>query len=360
MSKPNVYFCGSAYGGCNYVRNWLPAQANGWGTIYRGLDPKTRKEAKVVRYEMEKADIIVFHRADTNWHHRVAMELKKMGKKIVYDNDDTFCLDESHAFFNLDEKGFAVNRERINNVTNNFIINADLVTASTEQLAKEYSVLNPNTHILKNYVDPSDWETPLRNEGDKVRIGLVGSTAYMQDFEVIKDLIAKLGNRDDIQLVLFGLWSNKKRHDNPLVEKVYKKEYAFWDQIKNKEHVEWTEMSGYFHALNKLKLDIMLIPRADNYFNTCKSNIKFLEAAMCEVPVIASSFDKAPYEELDGEIGIKVKNNEFDWACAIDLLVKEKDLRQEMGKKAKEYVLKNYDIKDHAEEWVDVYNKLQQ
>ena len=49
----------------------------------------------------------------------------------------------------------------------------------------------------------------------------------------------------------------------------------------------------------------MLIPRGENYFNRCKSNIKFLEASMCEIPVIAQSFttNDSPYDELDGKIG---------------------------------------------------------
>jgi len=352
MEKLKVYFVGSAYGGCNYVRNWLPMKFNNWNGIYRGLDPRTRKEPKIVMREMLKSDIIVFHRADTPWHHKTAILLKEQGKKIVYDNDDTFQLDESHAFFNLDEKGFPKNRERINNITNNFIRNADLVTASTKMLAKEYKLINPNTVVLPNYVNPADWPTPLRNEGDKVRIGIVGSVAYCQDYEVIKDLLIKLDKTDKVQLVLFGLWKGDMRDKNPLVEKVHRKEFAFWDSLKNKEHAEWCDMSAYFHNLNKLRLDMMLIPRKENYFNTCKSNIKFLEAAMLEIPVIASSFKNSPYEELDGSNGILATN---DWEEKVDLLVQDKELRRAIGKNAKDYVLKNYDIKNNAYKWAEEY-----
>jgi len=39
-------------------------------------------------------------------------------------------------------------------------------------------------------------------------------------------------------------------------------------------------------------------------------------------------------------------------------LIKNKDLRREMGKEAKKYVLENYNIEDHAHEWRDAYKQL--
>lgn len=103
---------------------------------------------------------------------------------------------------------------------------------------------------------------------------------------------------------------------------------------------------------------MMIIPRRENHFNKAKSNIKFLEAAMCEVPVIAQSFKDAPYEnDIDGDNGILIKDDK-DWENAIMSLVDDKEKRRAMGKRAKEYVIKNYNIHDHADEWVNAYKTL--
>lgn len=162
MSK--VYFIGGSYLGCWYVRCFLPLLENGWSGNYRGL----KKELKPINQMMQEAslaDIIVFHRADTVEHHKVAMILKEMGKKIVFDNDDTFKLDKTHAFYKLDDAGFDQNVEYKNNVINNFIRNSDLVTCSTEFLAKEYREINPNVVVLPNCINEDDWdEIPLRND----------------------------------------------------------------------------------------------------------------------------------------------------------------------------------------------------
>jgi len=351
-----VYFVGGAYMGCYYVRCFLPLQANGWSGNYMGLTNQL-KNIKLQMAEMMNSDIIVFHRADTDWHHKTAIALKAMGKKIVFDNDDSFKLDATHAFYKLDDAGFKTNVERKNNVINNFILNCDLVTASTEHLAKEYRKINPNVVVLPNCVNPDDWDTPLRNEGKKVRIGIVGSTAYYHDFDIIKDEIKKLSEDPRVQLVMFGLHNKALRKSNPLTNKTHKREYAFWDTIKNLEHVPWCQMTDYFRTLNELRLDMMIIPRRESEFNKAKSNVKFLEAAMCEIPVIASSFEDAPYEkDIDGTNGILVKEGE-SWLEAIEKLM-DKDTRRKMGKEAHKYVLKNYQIKKHANKWVKAYNKL--
>ena len=351
-----AYFIGSGFMGCWYARCYTPMIANGWKGMYHGLSEKSIKPANQVMKEILDSDVIVFHRANTNWHHRVGMIAKEQGKKIVFDNDDTFQLDESSPFLNLDEKGFYQNKEKLNNVVNNFILNSDLITTSTPLLAEEYKKINKNTIVLPNYVNPEDWpDVPQRNEGDKVRIGIVGSTAYQADFFGIKDLIKKLTKDPRVQVVLFGLHSKQHRKDNPLINKIHWKEYAFWDSLENVEFVPFCKMENYFFQLDELKLDLMMIPRRHNYFNQCKSNIKFLEASMLEIPVIAEGFDGGPYQELDGKNGLLATN---DWEEKVEMMIKDKDLRRQIGRNAKEYVLKNYNIADHSHKWLDAYSKL--
>jgi glycosyltransferase involved in cell wall biosynthesis len=355
MFNKKVYFIGGQYMGCWYVRCFLPLLHNGWSGNYVGLK-RQLKPTKLVEQEMMNADIIVFHRADTNWHHRLAVTLRGLGKKIVFDNDDSFKLDETHPFYGVDGKGFEENKEALNNVVNNFIRNCDLVTCSTEYLAEEYRELNKNVVVLPNCIDEDDWDTPLRNEGDKVRIGIVGSVAYHHDFSEMQETIEKIGEDKRIQLVLFGL--PKRRKSQKLINKVYKKEFAFWDNLENVEHAPWVDMIDYFDTLNNLKLDMMIIPRRNNHFNKAKSNVKFLEAAMCEIPVIASSFKDAPYEnDIDGNNGILVKEGE-DWLVPINRLIEDKELRRRIGKNAKKYVTKNYNIKKLFTKWQSAYKNL--
>ena len=356
MSSPRVYMVGSGYDGCNYVRIRMPSYANGFMTDKKSMASEQDSMAKIIN-DVKGADVVVFHRPEIKEFHALADVLKKMGKKIVMDNDDTFYIDDNHPLATLTPEAESITLlERIECI-NEFIKKSDLVTTSTPVLAEEYSKLSDNVVVLPNCVDQDDWEEPLRNEGDKVRIGIVGSAAFEYDYLHVKDLIKELGDRDDVELVMFGLGNKEHRAKNLLVNKVFKDEYKFWDSV-NKEHFPWVHMWQYQDTLNEMKLDIMLIPRKENYFNRCKSNVKFLEAAMCEIPVIAQSFDGAPYEELtDGENGFLIKDNK-DWKPVIEKLIKDKELRRKVGKNAKQYALDNYDINNHSHKWEEAYAKL--
>ena len=351
----NVYMVSNGYTGCCYVRLLLPAFHNGFNSDRPSVDAPLDDTAKV-RADMMNADVVVFHRPEDRRYHDLAEMLKRDGKKVVMDNDDTFILDY-HPLAQFTPDAVEVNIKKRGEAIIDFLKIADLVTTSTETLAKEYRKHNDNVVVLPNCVDPLDWDEPLKNDSKKVRIGIVGSAALEYDYEGIKDVLKDLNKRKDVQLVMFGLGDKEHRKNNPKIEKAFQDDYDFWDSL-DIDHFQWCPMGDYPKKLNEAKLDMMLIPRKDNYFNRCKSNVKFLEASMCEIPVIAQSFDNGPYEEIKhGENGLKVRDNS-DWMKQIEYLINNPDKRRIMGVKAKDYVLDNYNIEDKAELWESAYNKL--
>ena len=353
----NVYLIPSSYGGCSYVRMLLPSYHNGFNIDDYSKLMEARKDPSEVKARLMGADVVVFHRPENKYYYNLAKMLKKNGKKIVMDNDDTFKIDDHHPLGTFEPDGTEVLLKDRDNCVTEFMKLADLVTTTTETLANEYRLTNKNTVVLPNCVDPFDWDEPLRNETDIVRIGIVGSAAFEYDYLHIKDLIRKLDKRKDVQMLMFGLGSKEHRKANKRVTEAFQDDYDFWDTI-NIEHFPWCPMEEYQTKLNEMKLDIMLIPRRDNYFNTCKSNVKFLEASMCEIPVIAQSFPNAPYEEIKHmKNGILIEDN-ADWEEYVDLLIGDKNLRRFIGKNAKEYTLENYNIEDKAHLWADAYEKL--
>jgi hypothetical protein len=120
-------------------------------------------------------------------------------------------------------------------------------------------------------------------------------------------------------------------------------------------------MADYFDTLNELRLDLMLIPRADRYFNKCKSNLKFLEASMLEVPTICQGFSTgdSPYQHNpeDGKY-MEIAYTNDDWLRLVDIFVKDKEIRREAGKLARQYVLKNYNIEDKIHLWQEAYEGI--
>lgn len=352
MSKanPKVYFALSFLEACYYVRCLIPMREGGWDgdrTSLRIMPKNSDMQAQAVL----DADIVVFHRPNDDRSFKIAEILRSQGKKIVYENDDTYK--------HLDNRQIEEILGKLDTQSDAFIKKADLVTCSTEFLAQEYRKLNKNVIVLPNCVDPEDWPEPLRNEGDKVRIGIIGSVGTNNDCAGFVKTLDALNTRNDVQLVLYGLPS-KDPSTLPEVQAFYGGEYAFWD----KYNIEWqpfTNIANYMETLNDLKLDLMVIPRKDDYFNHCKSNIKFLEASMLEIPVIAQGFkdNLSPYEvdKDDAEHMVIIKDNS-EWLEAIDILVKNKNLRKEIGEKAHKYVMKKYSITNNISKWETAYKNL--
>ena len=344
----------SSYNGCCYVRILLPAFHNGFRLNISSVNGELHTP-KEMQENLAKADVVVFHRPEEKEFLGLAKVLKAEGKFVVMDNDDTFKIEDHYPLAGLDPQGVSKVLANRDKAIEDFIKVADLVTTTTETLANEYRQLSDNVVILPNCVDPLDWGTPLRSDGGPVRIGMVGSVAYEYDYLHIKDVLRELADRKDVQLVLFGLGDAKHRKDNPKVTEAFKQEYEFWDSL-NVEQVQWCPIEEYPAMLNSMKLDMMLIPRKDNYFNRCKSNVKFLEAAMCEIPVIAQSFEDGPYEELTEDIGVLVKDN-ATWMYEIERLINDKELRRQIGRNAKQYTLDNFNIETKHPLWAEAYEK---
>lgn len=353
-----TYFISSGIAGCYNVRCLLPLIANGWDgdqtSIHFG-----RKTAEDKLLATKQADIVVFHRPEDKKKLELMHILKKMGKKIIYDNDDTY---KDKGSIRANEY---INQERIdkgmtslNTIADAFMIEADLVTTTTEFLAEEYRKLNPNVVVLPNCIDPFYYDEPLRNETDIIRIGVTGSIGVSSDIEIVAPIIKHYEHDPRVKIVFFSLPPNQK--DNPLVAKIYKEEYAFMDSVD----VEWhptVNADEYYDKLNSLKLDFMIIPRQDNYFNRCKSNLKFIEASAFEIPCIAQGFadGKSPYQvNKEDQKYLKLVTDNKDWIPAMEELITNKQLRLDMGKKAREYVTENYDINSKAHLWEEAYESI--
>lgn len=353
-----VYFVDSGLSGCYLVRCLLPLQENGWDGDRTSIRPEQNTPENKAQ-AAQAADIVVFHRPEQPTKLQLARILKAMGKKVVFDNDDTVKHDGGFRFNDfMDRERVARGLSIINENIDAFIKEADLVTCSTEFLAEEYRQLNKHVIVLPNCIDPFMFDEPLRNEGEKVRIGITGSVGITNDLNVLEPILKHYEHDPRIQLVIFSLPPNKQ---DSYMRALYQREYEFWDSLDGVEWQPFAPVDEYLGVLNELRLDMMIIPREDNYFNRCKSNIKFLEAAMLEIPVVAQAFPdgKSPYQvNPKDQEHLLLATDTASWIEQIEKLITDKELRHDMGKGAHEYVKENYSIEKHAYKWAQAYQSI--
>lgn len=350
-----VYYIGNNAEGCYQVRCMLPQVHNNWKGSMNNL-VELPKDNEQMFLEAMKSDVIVFQRPIEEEKLKSVKLLKEAGKIVVFDNDDTYKADSGIPMV-LKGKRNTEYLNKCNRVLNGFIKEADLVTTTTEFLAKEYRQYNKNVVVLPNCIDPFNWNEPKRNKGDKVRIGFVGSVTFNDEYKHIQGTLDYLKKRDDVEIIVYGLPPDKDPKYK-LQRKLYRSQLNFWRKYAD-ERVPQSRMYQYFDNINDIELDLVIIPRKDNYFNRCKSNIKFLEMSMLEIPVVAQSFPDglSPYDkDINGSNGLLAKDDE-DFKEKVTLLIENKELRRKMGKEAKKYVLKNYNIENKAHLWADTYLK---
>lgn len=348
-----VFFLPGAYDGCYYYRGYLPGIASGHKVV---LDFSSNKFNQEILYEeCMKADVIVMQRPNEPIRANLARLLKKKGKKIIFENDDTYLPDKGvplNMLPNQKQKDLAV---KMNNHLYSTVKIADAVVASTPLLAEEYKSLNKNVHVIPNFIDPLDEEPKQVNDTGKYRVGFIGSVASNDDYTHIKDQITRLAMRGDITIVIFGIKQKSGR-----ILTGYKDDYDFWSNLPNIEWQPFVPMTNYYHTLASLKLDLIMIPRKESYFNRCKSNIKFLEASLLRIPVVAQGFttNDSPYEQNpeDSKHMVLVKDNSW-YESVVDLL-ENKEKRDIMAENAHDYVINNYNINDHTHLWEQVLQTI--
>jgi hypothetical protein len=128
-----VFYITGRYDGCFYVRSMLPMIHNGFDGSKSTLGAERMSNEQMFDKAI-RSDIIVFHRPDQKEKTEAIALLKKAGKKIVFDNDDTYRPDS--GFPKLDQIG---NREMVDDINEELYKNvrqADLVTTTTEFLAE--------------------------------------------------------------------------------------------------------------------------------------------------------------------------------------------------------------------------------
>lgn len=356
-----VYFASAGYDSCYYVRCMLPLQAGGWWgdiTTLRGIKTPPDKAAQAAM----QADVIVFQRPMQEAHIMMIKTLKNAGKKVVFDNDDTYIKDSGIPHVMKHIEGI---EEKVDALLDKFDANlklcaslCDMVTVTTPFLAKEYAEVNKNVLVLPNCVNPDDWDEPIPNTTGKIRVGISGSVASSLDYEYAKPLIQKLSKMDNVQIVLFGLPPDTPEFAEQRAS--YKEDIEFWSSV-NAEWYGWVGIEDYQDQLNQKMLDICLIPRLDNYFNRCKSPLKYLEHSMYKIPCVCQSFSTkdSPYDGLveHGVTGFLAQTQE-EWEEYTMKLINDAELRKTIGQNAYNYVVDNFNINNRITEWETAYQSL--
>lgn len=141
------------YAFCYYYRGYLPGVYSNQMVVSEVMEKGKDVDQKKIVEQAKQADVVVFQRPSDKKMLVLAGILKKMGKKIIFENDDTYKGIPLHRLGNDRQREIA---QELNQNLDTFLALSDGAIASTEILAKEYATTNKNVVVLKNCIDPMD------------------------------------------------------------------------------------------------------------------------------------------------------------------------------------------------------------
>jgi glycosyltransferase involved in cell wall biosynthesis len=291
--------------------------------------------------EIEQAQILLLWR--TTWSDEVAHAVataRRAGARVVFDVDD-LMFDPSLARSEIIDaiRSASLNEAQVGahfSAVQRCIMEADICVTTTEELAFQLRGLGKRTHVLPNSFDRSLHATARRarlnwrqlKRDSLVRIGYAGgSRTHQRDFGCAVEAIAKLMREvPHVSLVLFQTPDGQ----TPLVDV-----HEFPALTGLEDRIEWRSMQTVTELPNELaRFDVNIAPlEFGNPFCEGKSELKFWEAALVEVPTVASPTGPFRRAIRHGKTGFLAASAD-DWFLYLRRLVEDVDLRFSMGREA--------------------------
>lgn len=262
---------------------------------------------------------------------------KKYGFKIIVDFDDHYTLSPHQLRYKLWQE---------HNVAARMIDackGADMVFVTNEQLYNVYKQFNKNVQIVPNavpfneqnvsknctIVPETDKFVSKREPSDKIRFIYAAGASHYHDLKLLKGLFDRL------------------RSDSQFKDKATFTFCGYDDTDVTKKMESICKINGSYVRRDILPLDrymehynygdVSIAPLVDNFYNRCKSNLKFIEAASMKMPFICSEI--STYAPV---LGCK---NTGDWYKAFRFFINNPDYIAYYGNENYEHAKGRYNLR---------------
>ena len=323
------------------------------------------EESQQVYNAMASSDVIIMSRAGSPRLTHIFGAMRRGGKKIVMDlDDDLFNLSiysphyqhlGTHEASHMEPDGTIipiwVDGKNINLKHNKTWLedfkqtlrSVDLITVSTEYLAKLYGEFGP-TQVIPYYIDLDLWKPVKVKWPDQyLRLGWRGGQSHYEDLKSIEEPLVNLMKRhENLKLVMVG-WCPKS-----------------WRSLFPRERLEvhdFIDNVNFPWRMMGLGIDIAFYPWAEIEFNKGKTITPWLEWSAMGVPGVYPAMDPFTNVIRHKDNGLVASSSE-GWYEAINKLIKEPETRAKLGATARRDIEKHWDINKNIKQYQEVYEWL--
>jgi O-antigen biosynthesis protein len=279
----------------------------------------------IVEIERVKPDVFLLQNGTSDYLIHAWEQYRRFNSVFrVYSQDDlVYALPGKHP---LQGKWPKDMRRRLRKL----LEQSDRLIVANEPLREAYSRWIADIRIVPNYLERARWldlsTTKKPRSGNKLRIGWAGGAQHHGDLEFIIPVVE--ATKDQVDWIFMGMCP---------------------DRLKTiiKEYHGGVVFDLYPQALANLDLDLAIAPLEYNNFNMAKTNLRILEYGVMGWPVICSDIE--PYRNAPVT---RVGNNTQYWLKTIREKIVEPDALRSEGKILQQWVMENYLLEDHLEDWL--------
>jgi glycosyltransferase involved in cell wall biosynthesis len=287
-------------------------QANGINSEIVKFPPGPVERRKLFQQAVDFDGVLLHKKAlnsfDAHW-------LRRYSRKVVYDFDDAIMYSEKHPS--------KPSRKRKKSFQRTVEL-ADMVIAENPCLAEQARQFNMSVEVLPTGLDTHVYklEGGSKKDDGKIRLVWIGSSATLKYLAEIKPVLEEIGSRFD-----------------NVVLRVIADEFL---ELRNMQ-VEKRRWSLEEEAADIGECHVGLAPLPDNKFTQSRFCFKIFQYAAAGLPTIASPVGANPVYLREGVNGFFATDHS-DWIEKTSRLIKEAELRNQIGQAAKREV-EQFDIR---------------
>ncbi len=205
--------------------------------------------------------------------------------------------------------------------------------------------------IDEDFFKPTGGGEKIRKEKgwdkSKIVVLYIGTMGLSQGLDTILNVAEKVKDDEHIVFVFVGAGADRERLINLAKEKKLNN-VEFYPPVKKSEMPDW-----YSSA------DICVVPLKKR--NVFRYNIpsKMFEIMACEKPILLGAEGQAReiLEEAGAGIAVEPENVEA-YQSGLMELIEHPELREQCGKRGREYVLQGFTRKENAKRYLQVFEKV--
>jgi len=299
--------------------------------------------------DIQGTDLMIFQRSHQREQWNFMRMAQERGVMCLYDTDDDMMsvppgvgrISEYHG------------SQDVRDTYRAFYQYADAITVTTVELARAIKPLTmKEIYVVANATNPEHWDMPYamrmveRSKKEKVSVGWTNSPVHVLEAPLVGKL-AKwiLDTFENADFFMFGTtepkdlgeWTQEEKYKGRILQ------------------VPWINDCSQVPMLMR-GIDIGICPLTDIPFNKSRSNIKWQQYSILGQPSIVQKC--AVYGNVkDGETGF-VADSMPEWCNALERLIESKELREEIGARARLEVMQKHDLRREAGQWSAVWQRV--